>query len=149
MISTSHRFSGLPPSAAVPLAGQIVDVIKAGKLPGLAVTYELDALRAQVAALEKERRVLRQAVRDCARTLQHNLSMWAIKDEQMMMRSLEHAWSVVGREFCEQGQPTKAESDRDHLLALLWEARKILKWSISDEAAGLIAKIDEELEGKP
>lgn len=54
---------------------------------------------------------LRSVVRDCARTLQHNLSMWAIKDEPMMMRSLESAWAAVGRGFCEApSEPRQASN---------------------------------------
>lgn len=62
--------------------------------------------RAKFAAAEVER--LRLVVRDCARTLQHNLSMWAIKDEPMMLRSLRMAWNAVGRSYCEASLPENA-----------------------------------------
>lgn len=55
-------------------------------------------------AIKRERKELRGVIRDCARTLQHNLSMYALKDEQMMLNSLERAWKAVGRGYCERAE---------------------------------------------
>ncbi len=51
--------------------------------------------------LHRENQHLRDVIRECARTLQHNLSMACLKDERMMLRSLHIAWDAVGRGFCE------------------------------------------------
>lgn len=55
-------------------------------------------------AIQRERKELREVIRDCARTLQHNLSMHALKDERMMLNSLERAWKTVGRGYCERAE---------------------------------------------
>jgi hypothetical protein len=57
--------------------------------------------RADTLAIGKENQHLREVIRGCARALQHNLSIRCLKDEKMMLWSLERAWAAVGRDFCE------------------------------------------------
>jgi hypothetical protein len=66
----------------------------------------------QIEMMQEHIKQLKSVVRECARTLQHNLSMHCIKDEQMMHRSLLIAWDAVGRRFCES-QPKASNSSLD------------------------------------
>jgi hypothetical protein len=86
---------GLPPFDPIKDAGPLPECWKGKMSP------KVRALREERDAAQAEVKKLRLVVRDCARTLQHNLSMRCIKDEQMMLRSLDAAWAAVGRGYCE------------------------------------------------